>query len=184
MPADLNLSKFVGMARSVDILETPIEYLKGVGPARAEVLRNELRITRFRDLLEYFPFRYVDRSKFYSIAEIKDDYTYIQLKGTLLNVQKLGKPRSMRLVALLRDDSGMIELVWFKGVKWIEQKLTPGTEYVVFGKPNYFNGKYNIPHPEIETAAEQSATIEEKLQPFYSSTEKLKGKQRTPKDGT
>jgi ATP-dependent DNA helicase RecG len=176
MPADLKIPKFVRMVRSVDILETPIEYLKGVGPARAEVLRSELRIHSFNDLLQYFPFRYVDRSKFYSIAEIRDDYTYIQLRGTLVNVQKLGKPRSMRLVALLKDESGLIELVWFKGVKWMEQKLTPGTEYVVFGKPNYFNGRYNIPHPEIETVAEQTATIEEKLQPFYSSTEKLKAK--------
>ena len=164
------------MARSVDILETPIEYLKGVGPARAEVLRNELQIHTFNHLLQYYPFRYVDRSKFYSISEIKDDYTFIQLKGTLVSMQKIGKPRSMRLVALLKDDSGMIELVWFKGVKWIEQKLTAGTEYVVFGKPSLFNGKYNIAHPEIETVAEQAETIEEKLQPFYSSTEKLKAK--------
>ncbi len=176
MPADLKLPKFVGMARSVDILETPIEYLKGVGPARAEVLRNELGVYTFNHLLQYYPFRYVDRSKFYQIADIHDDYTYIQLKGTLVNVQKIGKPRSMRLVALLKDDSGLIELVWFKGVKWMEQKLTPGVDYIVFGKPNYFNGKYNIPHPEIETVAEQADTIEEKLQPFYSSTEKLKSK--------
>lgn len=164
------------MARSVDILETPIEYLKGVGPARAEMLKNELQVFTFNHLLHLFPFRYVDRSKFYSIAEIRDDHTYIQLRGTLVSMQKIGKPRAMRLVVLFKDDSGMIELVWFKGIKWIEQLLTIGNEYVVFGKPNYFNGKYNIPHPEIEGLAEQSLTITEKLQPWYSSTEKLKSK--------
>jgi len=176
MYPDPKLSKFVRMARSADILDTPIEYLKGVGPVRAEALNKEVLIYTFNHLLEYFPFRYIDRSKFYSISEIKDDSTYIQLKGKLLSIQKIGKPRSRRLVALFKDDSGTIELVWFKGVKWIEQKLTPGNEYVVFGKPNYFNEKFNIPHPEIENCANQSETIAEKLQPFYSSTEKLKSK--------
>ncbi|MCB2219598.1 MAG: ATP-dependent DNA helicase RecG [Bacteroidetes bacterium] len=164
------------MAPHVDILDTPIEYLKGVGPARADVLKKELGIFTFNHLLTYYPFRYVDRSKFYSIREIHDDLTYIQIKGTLLNIQKIGKPRSQRLVAMLRDDTGVIELVWFKGIKWIEKKLEPGTEYVVFGKPSLFNGKFNFAHPEIETVAEQAETIEEKLQPFYSSTEKLKNK--------
>ena len=164
------------MARNVDILETPIEYLKGVGPARADVLKKELGIFNFNHLLTYYPFRYIDRSKFYKIREINDDSTYIQIKGTILNIQKIGKPRSQRLVAMFRDESGITELVWFKGIKWIEQKLTPGAEYVVFGKPNLFNNRYNFPHPEIETVAEQQETIEEKLQPFYSSTEKLKSK--------
>ena len=156
------------MARNVDILETPIEYLKGVGPARADVLKKELGIFNFNHLLTYYPFRYIDRSKFYKIREINDDSTYIQIKGTILNIQKIGKPRSQRLVAMFRDESGITELVWFKGIKWIEQKLTPGAEYVVFGKPNLFNNRYNFPHPEIETVAEQQETIEEKLQPFYS----------------
>lgn len=164
------------MARSVDILETPIEYLKGVGPARADVLKNELQIFTFNHLLQHYPFRYIDRSKFYSISDIKDDYTFIQIKGTLVNVQKIGKPRAQRLVALFKDDSGIIELVWFKGVKWMEQKLLPGNEYVVFGKPNNFNGKFNFPHPEIELTSELKGSIAEKLQPFYSSTEKLKTK--------
>lgn len=164
------------MARSVNILETPIEYLKGVGPVRADVLKKEVGIFTFAHLLTYFPFRYVDRSKFYLVSEIHDDLTYIQLKGILLNIQKVGKLRSQRLVAMFKDESGIIELVWFKGVKWMEKKLVPGAEYVVFGKPNYFNNKFNIPHPEIESVAEQMETIPEKLQPFYSSTEKLKAK--------
>lgn len=164
------------MSRSANILETPIEYLKGVGPVRADVLKKELGIFTFAQLMTYFPFRYVDRSKFYLVSEIIDESTYIQLKGFLLNVQKIGKPRSQRLVAIFKDESGIIELVWFKGIKWIEKKLVPGTEYVVFGKPTYFNNKFNFPHPEIETVAEQQETILEKLQPFYSSTEKLKSK--------
>lgn len=164
------------MARTFDILETPIEYLKGVGPARADVLKKELGIFTFNHLLHHFPFRYIDRSKFYTVSDIRDDYTYIQLKGKLISLQTIGKPRAQRLVAHLKDDSGIIELVWFKGVKWMNQKLQVGQEYVVFGKPNYFNGKYNFPHPEIETVSEQAESIEEKLQPFYSSTEKLKSR--------
>ncbi|MCD4696241.1 MAG: ATP-dependent DNA helicase RecG [Bacteroidales bacterium] len=164
------------MARSSDILDTPIEYLKGVGPARADVLKKETGIYTFNHLLNYFPFRYIDRSKFYSVSEISDDSTYIQLKGTLLNFQIIGKPRSQRLVALLKDTTGIIELVWFKGIRWIEKTLEPGTQYIVFGKPNYFNNKFNLPHPEMEAVKDASETIIEKLQPFYPSTEKLKSK--------
>ncbi|MCF8367584.1 MAG: ATP-dependent DNA helicase RecG [Bacteroidales bacterium] len=164
------------MARSTDILETPIEYLKGVGPARAEVLQKEAGIYTFYHLLYYFPFRYVDRSRFYNVTEINDDSTWIQLKGKLLSLQKIGKPRSQRLSAYLKDDSGIIELVWFKGIKWIEKSLEINKDYVVFGKPNYFNHKFNIPHPEMETLEDASTAIVEKLQPFYSSTEKLKAR--------
>lgn len=164
------------MVKTVDILETPVEFLKGVGPVRADTLKKELGIFYFSQLLNYYPFRYIDRSKFYSIREINDESSYIQINGTLINFQKVGKPRSQRLVAMFQDDTGIIELVWFKGIKWIEKKLVPGTEYVVFGKPSVFNGKFNFVHPEIETVAEQQETIAEKLQPFYSSTEKLKAK--------
>lgn len=164
------------MAIKYDLLETPIEYLKGVGPQRAEVLRQELEIYTFSHLLFHFPFRYIDRSKYFSISEISDDQLYIQLKVVLLSFQKIGKPRFQRLVAVVRDNSGVIELVWFKGIKWIESKLIPGTEYIVFGKPTYFNGKFNIPHPEFESIAESVEGFTETLQPFYSSTEKLKSK--------
>jgi ATP-dependent DNA helicase RecG len=164
------------MTIKYDLLDTPIEYLKGVGPQRAEVLRQELGIFTFGHLLFHFPFRYIDRSKYFSISEISDDQLYIQLKVILLSFQKIGKPRSQRLVAVVRDNSGVIELVWFKGIKWIESKLIPGTEYIVFGKPTYFNGKYNIPHPEFESFADSVEGFTETLQPFYSSTEKLKSK--------
>ena len=162
--------------KAVDLLDTPIEYLKGVGPVRAEVLKKEVGVFTFYHLLNYFPFRYVDRSSFYQIRDIQTDVAYIQLKGKIISLQKLGKPRSERLVAQLQDESGVIELVWFKGVKWMINKLTPGETYIVFGKPAYFNGKYNIPHPEIETMADHQNSLGEKLQPFYPSTEKLKVK--------
>ncbi len=162
--------------KTFDILDTPIEYLKGVGPKRAEVLKKELNVFTFNHLLNYFPFRYVDRSKFYKINDIQSDVAYIQITGKIISIQKLGKPRSERLVALFQDDTGTIELVWFKGVKWMINKLTANQEYVVFGKPAWFNGKYNIPHPEIEAVSEQKINLGEKLQPFYPSTEKLKSR--------
>jgi len=162
--------------RTVDILDTSIEYLKGVGPARADVLKKEVGIFNFNDLLNYFPFRYVDRSKYYKIKDINSDSTYIQISGKLSGIQLMGKPRSERLIAYLQDDTGTIELVWFKGAKWMIKKLTPHEEYIVFGKPTLFNGKFNIPHPEIELASEQKEDLGEKLRPFYSSTDKLKSK--------
>jgi ATP-dependent DNA helicase RecG len=162
--------------KTIDILDTPIEYLKGVGPVRAEVLKKEVAVYNFNDLLNYFPFRYVDRSKFYKIKDINSDSTYIQLTGKLSSIQMVGKPRSERLVAFLEDDSGVIELVWFKGAKWMINKLTTNEDYVVFGKPAFFNRKFNIPHPEIELASDQKEDLGEKLRPFYSSTDKLKSK--------
>jgi ATP-dependent DNA helicase RecG len=162
--------------KTIDILDTPIEYLKGVGPVRAEVLKKEVAVYNFNDLLNYFPFRYVDRSKFYKIKDINSDSTYIQLIGKLSGIQMVGKPRSERLVAFLEDDSGVIELVWFKGAKWMINKLTTNEDYVVFGKPAFFNRKFNIPHPEIELASDQKEDLGEKLRPFYSSTDKLKSK--------
>jgi len=162
--------------KTVDILDTPIEYLKGVGPKRADVLKKEINIFTFYHLLNYFPFRYVDRSKFYNINDINSDAAYIQIKGKIISVQKLGKPRSERLTALFQDETGTIELVWFKGVKWMVDKLNAGEEYIVFGKPTLFNRKFNIPHPEIEAVSDQKIDLGENLQPFYPSTEKLKSR--------
>jgi ATP-dependent DNA helicase RecG len=164
------------MSRTVDILDTSIEYLKGVGPARADVLKKELGIFKFYDLMQHYPFRYVDKSKFYLISEIYNENTFVQLKGEIISISKIGKLRSQRLVAMFKDPSGTIELVWFKGIKWMEPKLTVGEEYVVFGKPSLFNQKINIVHPEIETSKDHQIDLGEKLQPVYSSTEKLKSK--------
>ncbi len=155
-------------------LETPIEYLKGVGPKRAELFRKELRIDTFQDLLQYYPFRYVDRSRIYKISEIEPDLAYIQLKGFIYDLHIIGEKRGRRMTATLRDESGEIELVWFQGIKWIKDAVKPGTEYIVFGKPAVFNRRYNIPHPELELAAEFERTISGTLQGIYSTTEKLK----------
>ncbi len=161
---------------SSHILETSIEFLKGVGPGRAEILRKELNIYCFGDLILYFPFRYVDRSRFYRTCDVSQDMSYIQLKGKIAHMQILGHGRSGRLVAQFRDEAGSIELVWFKGLKWIKDKVIPGKEYVVFGKPAYFNGRYNIPHPEIERIDEYSLVHGETLQAVYSTTEKARSK--------
>jgi ATP-dependent DNA helicase RecG len=162
--------------KTVNIFDTPIEYLKGVGPVRADVLKKELKIFTFNHLLHYFPFRYVDRSKFYKVAEVNNDSTYFQIRGKIIDMHKVGQGRSQRLVATLWDETGNIELVWFKGIKWIVDKIKSNKEYIVFGKPNYFNGRYNIPHPEIEEVGATKIDLGEQLQPFYFSTEKLKSK--------
>jgi ATP-dependent DNA helicase RecG len=161
---------------SSEFLLTPIEFLKGVGPKRAELLKNELGIFCFDDLLNYFPFRYVDRSKFSTIAQIDNDQTYFQLKGKIYQIQTIGEGRSKRLTAYLIDNTGEIELVWFQGIKWVLEKIKPGIEFIVFGKPTYFNGRFNLPHPEIEPLSEYDDAVVAQLQPFYSSGEKLKTK--------
>jgi ATP-dependent DNA helicase RecG len=162
--------------RPLDILETAIEYLKGVGPVRADVLKKELGVFTFNQLLHHFPFRHVDRSKFYRIAEINTDSIYFQIKGRIVQIQKAGKPRSERLVVTLQDETGETELVWFKGIKWMLEKIKLNEEYVVFGRPSLFNNKYNFPHPEIEAVTDQKIDLGEQLQPYYPSTEKLKTK--------
>ncbi len=155
-------------------LNTPIKYIKGVGPAKESSFQTELGIFTLNDLLYYFPYRYIDRSKIYQIKEIQEDMPYVQLKGKLSNLQTLGKGRATRLSVVFSDESGQIELIWFAGIKWIRPKLVFGKEYIVFGRPSLFNRRYTITHPEIEPVdsyKEEATNI--KLQPFYSSTEKL-----------
>ncbi len=157
-------------------LETPVEYLKGVGSARAELLKKELQLFSFGDLLTFFPFRYIDRSKFVKISEITDDTAYVQIKAKVVRIQTLGSFRNQRLVATIRDESGEIDLVWFQGLKWIADKLTPLQEYIIFGKPTLFNGRFNIPHPELEIPSTPPLPLSETIRPVYGSTEKLKSK--------
>jgi ATP-dependent DNA helicase RecG len=157
-------------------LSTPIEYLKGVGPQRAEVLRREMEIDTFRDLLYYYPFRYVDRSVIHRVSDINFNTQYIQLKGKINYFDMVGTGRSRRLVAGFADDSGEIELVWFQGADWIQKSVKTGVEYIIFGKPNYFNGDYNIAHPDIELASEAKKEAALGLQPVYPTTEKAKKK--------
>lgn len=157
-------------------LDTPIEYLKGIGPQRAEVLKSELGLFLFRDLLTHYPFRYVDRTKFQSVREITDDMPYVQLRGVIESLTTVGEKRGQRLVAQFRDNTGSIELVWFQGHKWMADKLKTQTEYIVFGKPANFKGRYNIAHPEIELASSADMNLKSAFQSVYSSTEKLKNK--------
>ena len=159
-----------------NILNTSIEYLKGVGPQRAEILRKELQVYTFVDLLNCFPFRYVDRSKFYKVSELNSDLAYIQLKGYIDNIKTFGTKRIIRMTARFHDESGEIELVWFNGFKWLKDKFLYGQQYVVFGKPTLFNGKFNISHPDVELPADESSDIIFNLQAFYNSSEKLKSR--------
>lgn len=157
-------------------LETPIEYLKGVGPARADMLKKELQIFSFGELLSFFPFRYVDRSKIYKIEEIRDDSSYFQVKGKITRVSTAGSYRSKRLMATITDGTGEIDLIWFQGINWVADLLSPGKEYIVFGKPSWFNGRLNFAHPELETPSEQPSALSNAIRPFYRSTENLKSK--------
>jgi ATP-dependent DNA helicase RecG len=156
-------------------LDSPIKYLKGVGPSREKLLKSELGLSTFEDLLYHFPFRYIDRSKFYAISEIHEDMPYVLLKGKLSKMQSIGKGRGMRLSATISDHTGVIELVWFRGITWIKENLKPGKDYIVFGKPTVFNRKYNIAHPEVEELEKAvNSTVKIQLQPFYNTTEKLR----------
>lgn len=162
-------------------LETSVEFLKGVGPARAELLYKELNIKTTLDLLLYFPFRYIDRSKLYKISQIDSDVAYIQLKGKIIGLKEIGKGRATRLSAVFEDETGSIELVWFQGVSWWKDKLKIGIEYIVFGKPTLFNGKYNITHPDVDLVEDEKPIQVEPFQPYYYTSEKLKRKGFTGK---
>ncbi len=161
---------------SYRFLDTSVEYIKGIGPARAELLKKELNIRTYGDLIEYFPLRYIDRSRFHKISEINNELPYVQIHGRVVNVQMVGKGPASRMVAILEDETGEIELVWFQGIRWIKDKVIPGSDYLVFGRPVYFNGRYNIPHPEIDPYNASALKVSETLQPFYGSSEKLKVK--------
>ncbi|HRG51700.1 MAG TPA: ATP-dependent DNA helicase RecG [Bacteroidia bacterium] len=157
-------------------LNTPIEYLKSVGPAKAELLKKELHIFKYVDLLTFYPFRYVDRTKFYKIKEITSDLPYVQVRGKIVHTEIVGVKRAQRFVAILSDGTSRLELVWFQGAKWIADKLKPHqtNEYVVFGRPSSFNGKINIAHAEIELVSEENTTLASAMQSVYNSTDKLK----------
>jgi len=156
--------------------ETRIEFLKGVGPAKSALLNKELNIFTYADLIQHYPFRYEDRTKFYKISELKDGMPFVQIKGFLTFLETAGYGRKKRLIARIKDDTGELELVWFKGLQWVQKKLQPGVEYVAFGKPViYGHGKLNMAHPELDIVTPQHDTSGY-LQPVYSTTEKLKSK--------
>lgn len=157
------------------ILKTPVEYLKGVGTQRAEILKKDLGIFTYKDLLHHYPFRYIDRTRFYKIRELNPDLPSVQILGRIISKEILGDKHTKRLVARFRDDTGSIELVWFQSIRWIDKIIQPGSVFIVFGKPVIFNGHFSISHPELEpylANAENRGNLT--LQPVYSSTEKLK----------
>ncbi|MCR5424052.1 MAG: ATP-dependent DNA helicase RecG [Bacteroidales bacterium] len=157
-------------------LETPIEYLKGVGPARAQLLQRELEVFSYEDMLMHFPFRYVDRSQISTISQISVESPYVVLKGIINNVHSVNSGRSARLSALFSDGTGTLELVWFQGVKWVMDSLKPNAEYVVMGRPSLYNGHINIAHPDLELVQYGDQPSSHLYIPVYPSTEKLKAK--------
>lgn len=157
-------------------MSNPIEYLKGVGPFRAEILKKEAGIYTFKDLLQYFPFRHIDRTQITPISEITPETEYVQVKGKLLSVDTLGERRGKRLVATLFDGSGELELVWFQGINWVEKKLQIGATFLAFGKAGYFLNSPQITHPEMERITEENKAVKNYLEPVYPGTEKLKAR--------
>lgn len=155
-------------------LDTDIKYLPGVGPKRALILAKEAEIKTFRDLLYYFPYRHIDRSRFYLIREIESEANHIQIKGKIIHSQLVGPPKKQRLSVLFTDGDSNIELVWFRSAKLFHERLKPGIEYVIFGKPTLFKEKYNFAHPEIEAYTPEKTVVDMKLQPLYPTSEKMK----------
>jgi ATP-dependent DNA helicase RecG len=156
-----------------DLALRDVKYLTGVGPARAALLDKELQIRTLWDLLYYFPYKYIDRSRLFQVSEIDGAMPYIQLKGSILSFEEIGVGRTKRLVAHFSDGTGVADLVWFQGIKFVLSKYRPNVEYVVFGKPTMFGGRVNIAHPDIDIAANLNIS-EMGMQPYYNTTEKMK----------
>jgi len=158
-----------------NFFDTSIEFLKGVGPQRATLLQKELKLFTYGDLIQQYPFRYEDRTKFYEIKEVSEAMPHVQIKGKIIRFEMIGGGRKKRLVAHFEDGTGKLELVWFQGINWILDKIKPGIEYIVFGKPNRFGRTISIAHPEVEPV---TISKEKKgfLQPVYPLTEKLRSK--------
>jgi ATP-dependent DNA helicase RecG len=158
-----------------NIFETPVMYLKGVGPRKAELLKKELGIENFEDLLQYYPFRYVDKTRIYNVSDVTSDTTYFQLKGKIYNVNAVGDKRVKYITATFQDDTGEIGLVWFKGLRWIKNMFSSDKTYMIFGKPSIFRNRFNFVHPEVEEYIEDTEKkLTQRFEGIYSSTEKLK----------
>ncbi|MCM4153020.1 ATP-dependent DNA helicase RecG [Arenibacter sp. N53] len=159
-----------------NVLQTPIAYLKGVGPNRGETLQSELGIHTYQDLINLFPNRYIDKTQYYKINQLQRTSSDVQIIGKIVNIKTVEQKRGKRLVAKFMDDTGEMELVWFRGQKWIRENLKLNTPYVIFGKVNWFNGTYSMPHPEMELLEEHEKGLKISMQPVYPSTEKLANK--------
>ena len=157
-------------------LQTPIDYLKGVGPNRAKLLRQELSIHTYQDLLNLFPIRYIDKTKYYQINELQRHSSEFQIIGEFTHLKEVSQKRGKRLVATFQDATGNMELVWFRGHKWIRESIKLNTKYVVFGKINWFNHAFSIPHPEMELLKDHEKSLSTAMQAIYPSTEKLSNK--------
>jgi len=161
----------------VNVLETPIEFLKGVGPARSELMRTEMGVRTFGGLLHYYPFRHIDRSKYYPISEIDPEAAMVQVKGKFIRIDGIGAKRIVRMVGAFQDDQGNImEVAWFRSLTWIKQSIKTDVDYVLFGKPGMFKGKLQMTHPEIELAENFGKGLKGGLEGVYSTTEKLKAR--------
>lgn len=165
----------------MNLLETPIEYLKGVGPQRGDLLRKELDIHRYGDLLNLYPNRYIDRTRYYKVNQLVNSNSEVQIVGKIIHIKTVEQKRGKRLVATFVDDTGEMELVWFQGHKWIKESLKINVPYVIFGKVSSFNGMFNMAHPEMELLDEHKASLRSAMQPAYPSTEKLANKNITNK---
>lgn len=163
------------------ILSSPIEYLKGVGPQKGELLRKEINLHTFRDLLDYFPFRYVDRTKVEKIISLHAQMDYVQIRGRITRLEVIGENRAKRLVATLKDETGEMSLIWFQGWQWMEKSLQLNVAYLVFGKLSLFNGYLQMSHPEMELLTGETVTGKQFLEPVYYTTEKLKARGLTAK---
>lgn len=154
-------------------LDTEIKFLRGVGPQKAQTIEKELNIRTFEDLVYYFPYKYIDKSKFYFTTDIRSDAVAVQLKGVISNFRLEGEGRKQRLTAKFSDERGSIELIWFQGIKWIQESIVKGKEYIIYGKPSFYQG-WTIAHPEIEDPIKQQGAVPVKFYPQYSTSEGLK----------
>lgn len=161
---------------NANLLQTPIVYLKGVGPNRAEILQSELGIQTYQDLLNLFPNRYLDKTQYYKINQLQRSNSDVQIVGKVINLKTIEQKKGKRLVATFVDDTGKIELVWFRGQKWLKENIKINEPYVIFGKCNWYNGVFSMPHPEMELLAAHEAGLKVFMQPIYPSTEKLSAK--------
>jgi len=159
-----------------DFLDQEIKFLPGVGPKRAEILKKELKLSTFRDLIYYYPYKYIDRTRFYKISEIHSQMPYIQVKGVIRTMETVGTGNKQRLSARFYDETGSIELTWFRAIKWQKENLKLNKEYIVFGKPAEFGGKISVVHPELETEEEKTLAPSGLFQGYYNTTENMKKK--------
>jgi len=159
----------------LNTLQTPIDYLKGVGPSRADLLKKELGIFTYQDLINLFPNRYLDKTKYYKINQLQRNASEVQIVGKITHLKMVEQKRGKRLVAIFQDETGTLELVWFRGQKWVKDSIKLNVPYVVYGKCNWFNG-FSIPHPELELLSDHKASIRSAMQAIYPSTEKLTNK--------